>query len=368
MGGGSDLLEKRKRAGTSELHDRPIVPGKTTGVPVVDKGTACDRHPDDEDCWLSDTQRTRLLSVLGDVAGAAMGNFHAAINDVRTELLTTTAASASVWTAVATVLLGAEGALGLFSGSLVAFRASAEVAAKGGAPLTIGLGYELPLGFARAVAKINPRILTNTVNQLNRNLKTKLSAAAHRPAGVSKEDAAAADFCTVFEEQLAPLAVHIAAVAPTKLDDFELAAMVASYQDPNYHSIAAYKEIVLKLVDRFKNQHIADIGDGLSNGTDNMSDKQAAKILGKDGASRYAMVEFYKPIYGKTTPIKGVDGKPVPWEQPVFLSWIDADLAPVAIGTQLDRYGDMPVIDATAAPTGMEPIDTWAANPYGGGT
>lgn len=365
MGGGHDLKARRIAAGESELHDKHIVPGKSTGVPIVDKGTACERHPDRGDCWLTEDKRVELLSVLGDVVGDAMDNFRTAIGNVRTELLTTTVEH-SAWITVATILLGIEGALGLFSGSLIAFRGLADTAAKGGAPLTIGLGYELPIDFAKRVAKINPRVITGTVSQINRHFKTKLSAAAHRPAGVSKENAAAADFCTVFEEHLTPLAQSIREVAPTKLDDFEIAAMVASYKDPNYHSIAAYEEIVRKVIDRFKSQHLADIGDGQSTGEDRLTNKKAVIVLGKGGAKRHAIVEYYEHAYAKTSPIKGVDGKPVPWDQPVFISWIDADLAPVAIGTQLDRYGDMPVIDATAQATGMASIDTWAADPTKG--
>jgi hypothetical protein len=293
-----------------------------------------------------------------------MDNFHAAIGNVRTELLTTTGQNHSAWLAIANILLGVDGALGLLSGSLQAFRNSAETAMAGGAPLTIGLGYELPTAVARNVAKVSPRVITNTVSQFNRQLRTKVSAAAHRPAGVSKEDAAAADFCTIFEEGLSPLAIHVALEAPTKLDDYELAALIASYQDPNYHSIDAYEGIVRKVVDRFKSQHLGDIGDGLSTGGDEpqsrMSNKKAVQVLGKGGVRRYAVVEFYEAAYGKTQPYKvDQDDKLVAWEQPIFISWIDADLVPVAIGTQLDRYGDMPVIDATAGITGMKEIDAF---------
>jgi hypothetical protein len=369
MGGGHDLLDRqRKAAGTSSDPQKHIIPGKSTGIPIVDKGTACERHPEKEDCWLDKDQRTRLIGDLGDVVGDAMANFHAAIGKVRTELLTTTGQNHSVWITVATILLGAEGALGLFSGSLLAFQAGAKEAVKNGTALTVGLGYELPASFARGIANINPRFITNTISQVNRNFKTKLSAAAHRPAGVSKENAAAADFCSIFEEHLSPLAQHIREVVPVKLDDFELSAMVASYKDPTYHSVAAYEEVVRKVVQRFKDQHLADIGDGLSNGTDKMSDKKAVIVLGKNGAKRYALVEFYNPIYGdnNTRYHRTTTDRPAHWNEPEFISWIDNDLAPVAIGTQMDRYGDMPVLDATAQATGMEPIDTWAADPYKG--
>jgi protein-tyrosine-phosphatase len=250
----------------------------------------------------------------------------------------------------------------LLSRSLSAFAAEAAAG-----KALIGDGYEIPGSVAAQIGKLKPAHITKALVQASKGVRTALKNAAHRPKDVSKADAAAADFCTIVAEGISPLITHLMLEAPTKLDDFEIAAMVASYQDPTYHSIAAYEAVVRDLVDRFKNQHLADIGDGLSNGVDQMSDTKTVIVLGKDGARRVAIVEFYNPIYGdNNTRYHRTTGRPAHWNQPEFISWVDTDLAPVATATQFDRYGDLPVLDATGQATGMEPIDTWAADPTKG--
>jgi protein-tyrosine-phosphatase len=359
MGGGHDLLNRRKAAGESPLHDH-IVPGKSTGVPIVDKGTVCERHPEKKDCWLDKDDRTRLLLSLETVVGAAMDNFHAAIQNVRTDLLTMTGTQGS-WGLIAEIIFGtaSSGIVMLLSKSLSAFAAEAAAG-----KALIGDGYEIPTTIASAIGKLRPTHITKMLIQASKGVRTALKNAAHKPKGVSKEDAAAADFCTIVEEGISPLVTHLVLDAPTKLDDFEIAAMVASYQDPTYHSIAAYETVMRDLVDRFKEQRLVEIGDGLSNGTDQMSDTKAVMVLGKGGVRRVAIVEFYNPIYGdNNTRYHRTTGQPTHWNQPEFKSWVDKQLEPVATSTQFDRYGDMPVIDATAEATGMAPIDTWAADP-----
>lgn len=368
MGGGHDLkAARRAAAGDSSLHDH-IVPGKTTGVPIVDKHTLCDRKPEHDDCWLDKDDRTRLLLSLNLAVVVAMANFRDAIQNVHVELLTMTRKSAGSWGLFAEILFGAasSGIIGVLTKSLTGFTARAAEAASGGGELTIGDGYPLPALMIKGIAKIKPKHIGTALVQASKGMRTALKNAAHRPADVSKEDAAAADFCTIIQEGIAPLTRHIAFDAPTNMTDFEIAALVASYEDDEAHSVAAYESVVRDLIDRFKDQHLAEIGDGMSNGTDQMSDVKAVIVLGKDGARRVAIVEFFDPIWGdnNTRYHRTTTDRPAHWNQPEFKSWVDHQLEPVATATQLDRYGDMPVLDATAEPTGMATIDTWSADPY----
>ena len=71
-------------------------PGKTPRTaslpvphqPLVAHGTACDRAPDGEDCYLNESQRKYALDSLKFDVLIAMNNFGDAIQDKRIEVLT----------------------------------------------------------------------------------------------------------------------------------------------------------------------------------------------------------------------------------------------------------------------------------------
>lgn len=367
MGGGNEFHKRpgRQRLDDPGAHEVAPAPGKATGVPIVDTGTYCEQAPTHAGCFLDKDERTRLLVALATVVGSAMDNFRDAITNVRTDLLTTVAQSSTAWNFFAEFLFqsisgGLIGMLGKSLGALKTRIADAE-----GATISVA-GVSLSWSMQQKIAKLDDKLVTGVAVQASKGIRTTLKNAAHQRTGTtvaSAENVEAADFLKIIQAGIGPLTNNLVLEAPATMTDGEVAALVAAYQDADYHSVAAYEADLRALLDAYRAQQIASIGDGLSNGTDQMSTREAVFVVADGGRSRMAIVEYYNPAFGGPMPYKGVDGQLVPWAQPVFISWVGGSLSSAAIDYQADRVGAMKVVDATGGKTGMPQIDEWAVAP-----
>lgn len=339
-----------------------LKPGKQTGVPIVDQGLKCEAEPNQRGCFLTPEERTRLLIALATVTGQAMANFHAAIQNVRLELLTTLSSSGG-WGFLAEFLFQSltGGLIGRFTKSLGGLKASIAEQVFDGGQVVVG-GVALSQAMVTRIAKVNVKHLTGVLTQASRGVRTSLKNAAHGKSGVSQQNQDAAEFLKLIQGGIAPIADQLVLEAPAAMTDDELAAMIAAYQDTETHSVAAYEAELRDLIERFSKQHLADIGTGRSNGVDLMTHKKAVHVVA-GGRSRVAILHFFDPTFspGGKKLREGESfqtGALVDWTETEFVSWVDTDLEGAAIEFQYAHYNDMPTLDATK-PTGMRQIDEW---------
>lgn len=363
MGGPNDLATKQRKHVDLALdpsHGKELepAPGKTTGVGIVDNPMLCERGLDHAGCYLTETQRTRLLVALSTVVLNAFGNARDAIHNKRIELLTVME-SKNGWGALEELLFvsGSTFLIGSLMKSLTVIKERATEAAASGEMFSIA-GVTLPMGGASRVSRINIKHITGLATSVSKTARTGLKNAAHGQPGAPKENVEAAEFLKLIQGTLAPTANQLVLDAPASLTDGELAALVAAYEDQTYHSIDAYEAELTNLIDRYKAQQLASIGDGLSNGTDYMSRRQAVLVVA-NGKSRVAIVEFFDKAFAGPIPVKSYDGHIVPWETTQFVAWVDDDLAGVARAYQSSRVAPMQILPADGK-TNIREIDAWA--------
>lgn len=373
MGGGNETVGRKRPRSAPDITHQPEVapaPGKSTGIGLVDEGPLCKQTPDKPGCFLDADSRQYLIQSLGFVVQTAMTNFQTALQNQRVRLLTTVQKNSSTWGFVAEFLFQSlsGGLIGMLSKSLDGLKARAtEVLAKGGT-MTV-YGQTLSDAAAKRLTKFHPKHITGVAVQASKGLRTTLKNAAHSNSGTtvaSATDVDKADFLTLIQNGIGPMANNLFTEAPTSMTDAELAAMVAAYEDMTYHSVDAYEADLVTLLDAYDDQQIASIGDGLCNGIDEHNKRQMLSVrhavwVTAGPRSRLAIIEVFDPIYAKTSPTKGDnDGKPVPWEQSLFVSWVGNDLTGVAQDYETTRSGAVALLNATKADTGMPEIDTWA--------
>ena len=368
MGGGSETLGRARKSATEVAVQPELVsaPGKQTGVPTVDRGTACERDPGLEGCDpdMTENDRTRLLAALGVVVGSAMANYHAAIGKLRTELLTT-AQSHSSWGFLAEVIFASlsHGIIGMLTKSVEAFKTrAAEVIFTEGGQLTVGAhGYDITR-WAPTIAKMPTSLMVGPVVQASKGVRTLMKNAAYSNSTASREQVEAATFIDSLQADISGINNALVLNAPAEMTDAQIAALVAAYQDTTYHSIAAYEADLRDLVARFKAQQIPSIGDGRSNGPSTKMTQRETVWIMAHGKSRLAIVEFFDPIYAgaQGNQQKWYGDKIVPWKQTEFVTWIDDDLMTAALDYQIARVGGLQHIDATGGATGMPEVDAWA--------
>jgi hypothetical protein len=365
MGLDSDLgprsYEESKHLADSQKDGAPKVAagrtsGVSTGIATVDQ-QLCKAHPTRKGCFLDANDRTEVVSVLRGNVHTAMMNANAALTNLRMELLTAMTTK-SAWGGFAELLFmsATSGLIKLVSGSVSSFQASvaekAASAAYTGGTVTIG-SFELSERMLDRIAAVNPTKIAGGLTTASKGLRTSLKNAAHSLDDSNKRDA---DFLKIVQSEIGPMTNTLCNKVPAGLTDAELVTMTHAYEDMTFHSLAAYEDEFRNLLDRYREQKIDDIGQSrISHGN---AYKELVHVVKKDGVSRTAIVEFYDK--NPSQPVKGYEGKVVPFEQTQFVSWVDDDLYPIAVTYQQDRRGDTKTIDATK-PTGMKEIDAWGA-------
>jgi hypothetical protein len=351
------LDTKPKRPHTADpITKHEPVAGKSTGVGIVDAGTKCETASTPSGCFLTESQRTRLLGALGHVALIDATNFHAALQNVQLELATVIKTT-NGWNLFTEILFQSisGGLLGMLGKSLSKFKAGMVGQVFDQQPVLVA-GVELPASVVTKLSGVSVKKITNVALTASKGLRTLLKNAAHKTIqGANPDDRL---FLSMVQEGIGPMATQLALEAPTQLNDDEIAALVEALQDPDYHSIAAYEAMLRDLLARFNAQSIPQIGDGMNNGESYMSRKQAVHVVAANGKKRVAILEYFDEKFAGPVPEKLYEDKLVPWSKTQFVSWIDSDLETAAIAFSMDRVGDLKYVSAPG--TGIHQIDDWA--------
>lgn len=216
-----------------------VAPGKktrTSGIPVVDQGTRCER-PDDPaasdpaQCDYTPEQRTRLLVVLAAAIQGAFANWRQALQSAQIDAITRR--PPSHWGP------GVEFLFYAVTGPLVAYLAGSAAR-----------GLELSHGGIEHVKAG----LTNASRSLRKGLQGAIDG---RPAGVAAKVA----FLQMLADQLTPAANLLIQVIAAGLTDVELRGLVAFYGDMTIHGIGPYRERVNAQLTVYDAEHLDTVGE-----------------------------------------------------------------------------------------------------------
>ncbi len=234
----------------------PKAPGKstrtqklppTTGVPLVDSGTLCDRQPDDEGC-LDPQRRAYAVTVVSHAVGEAMACFRDSIQDKRIALITVKPEGPGIII---------EGLIEGLTGPLV------------------GLGVKSAGRFLRAAAG---QLFAHDANRLalaltrlsfsEEKLKTVVGFAAKKLGGEIKGlftsdggNAHKAEALKLLRAGIPRFSNNLIMNGLTDLDDVEITALGLGYADQEFHSVAAYTEHVELWLNRYDANGIAKVGE-----------------------------------------------------------------------------------------------------------
>jgi hypothetical protein len=339
-----------------DYHLAWATPQRTTGVGVVDEGTVCERESHDgHDCWLTDTQRIKLLNSLAVVVKSSMQNFNTAIQNARVELLT---ASKPGWTFLSEFLFYT-GSGALIGRALKGIAKVREHAAK--TPDLSGLSAEWRhlLGEAKKstkdkaaalLAKVPDEIYKEVLTNASRGVRTNLKNAAHKKAGTGNKGKVA--FLEIVQNDVKLISDDLLLEAPTKLDDAELAALVEAYRDAEVHSVTAYRAEVDDLLSRYESSRVGEIGQRdmhvrFDTEAEPTRGVKLAVRLRAGGKSRLALVRKEKQGRGPETT--------------TFLAFItDPSFATLAVNLNEAKVGQVETID-------VDNHNLWAGDVLGGG-
>lgn len=256
MGRGGRVSYDRRERGAppsaSTVARPPGTPGKTTGTGRIpgkpkdeDYATVCDGVDDPVNCPLSPEMRGRALSDLGDAVGTAMDNYRDAIQDSRIEILTT---SESSWGFLAEILFYS------VTGPLISIgtRALMKYAGKLAAD-ALARGHDR-LGVRLAHLSVDKDNVQAALTNASRGLRKTLMGLAHESGDRGK-----ATFLQAMRAQIPSIRLEIKEHA-RGLNDIELQALIAAYEDVEAHSVENYAAAIDDILRRYDRNHIDDVG------------------------------------------------------------------------------------------------------------
>lgn len=211
-----------KRAPTDRIPARESTP--SVGVPVVDDGTACEREGASE-CFLTETQRTRLLDAIGNRAGVVGANARDALQDTRIEVLLE---QPHGWGALAEFMFYS--VTGPIIGTIMASVKASKL--------------------ARAADDIQAT-LVNVSRSQRKVLQGMVSVA---PGKASK-----AHFLELVRDSIGPWQTDLTENSTRELDDAGLTALKDSL-DPHHLTVAFFQARVTDMLSRFDTQQIDQVG------------------------------------------------------------------------------------------------------------
>ena len=282
-----------------------------TGIPFVDDGTACEREADQvgKACFLTETQRTRLVTGVANRAGAVGANARDALQDSRIgELIE----QPGGWSALAEFMFYSM--TGPIIGSIAAAVKASQYAAR---------------------TEDVKALLTNVSRAQRKQLQGMLSVQPGKDSRVR--------FLELVRDSIGPWQAALYEEAPRDLDDEGLTALNDSL-DPTTLTVQFFKARIADMLSRFEKQKIDQVG------VEAIYRHGVPVYIGRGSARRLVMLEDFGlhnlaasggPKPRDLVEKLGDDKKPIV---------IDKDLEPMAIALYAERTGKTPMhLDIEAA-------------------
>lgn len=286
---------------------------QTTGVPFVDDGTACERgDATGKACFLTETQRTRLVSGIANRAGAVGANARDALQDSRIgELLE----QPGGWSALAEFMFYS--ITGPLIGTIVAAVKRSESA------------------MIASLEEDVKALLTNVSRAQRKQLQGMV--------GVNPGKESRIRFLELVRDSVGPWQAAIYEDAPRDLDDEGLTALNDAL-DPTVLTVDFFKARIADMLSRFEKQKIDQIG------VEAIYRHGVPVYIGRGSARRLVMLEDFGlhnlaqvsgPKPRDLVEKLGDDKKPIV---------IDKDLESMALALYAERTGKTPMhMDIEAA-------------------
>lgn len=281
-----------------------------TGVPFVDDGTACER--DDTAgrvCFLTEMQRTRLVTGIANRAGAVGANARDALQDSRIDELVSQPGG---WSALAEFMFYAT------TGPIIGTIAASVKASK----------------YASATEDVKA-LLTNVSRAQRKQLQGMLSVNPGKESRVR--------FIELVRDSIGPWQKSIYEESPIDLGDDGLTALNDAL-DPETLTVDFFKAKIADMLSRFDKQQVDQIG------VEAIYRHGVPVYIGRGSARRLVMLEDFGlhnlAASGGPKPRDlvqkiGADKKPIV---------IDKDLEPMAVALYAQRTGKTPMhMDIEAA-------------------
>ncbi len=205
----------------------------------------CDGVDDPINCPLSPEMRGRALSDLGDAVGTAMDNYRDAIQDSRIEILTT---SESSWGFLAEILFYSVTGPLISIGTRAVLKYAGKLAAD-----ALERGHDR-LGVRLAHLSVDKDNVQAALTNASRGLRKTLMGLAHQSGNRGK-----AIFLQAMRAQIPSIRLEIKEHA-RGLNDIELQALIAAYEDIEAHSVERYAAAIDDILRRYDRNHIDDVG------------------------------------------------------------------------------------------------------------
>lgn len=222
---------------------------RASGIPNIDRGPTCERA-DAEDrpgCWMTETQRTRLMITFGSLLDSAMDNFEFALQASRIDLLTATGPG---WGWLEEVLCLTGG--GLFV--KLAAKGATKVLGRAAAHMAEQNWDDLAL----RVAKVDEGAVRGLAAMASRGVRSELK---HRRTGLPTGNNGKAEFLMRVQRGVKPfkdaMVTSAAAILP---DDDTLVAVALGYGDLSVHDTSVYMDTIGGWIADYDRNKLDDVG------------------------------------------------------------------------------------------------------------
>ena len=318
-----------------------------TGIAVVD-GMRCEAEGamDNNGCFMTPEQRTRMLGTFRGSVGLAIGNYGNAVERIRNQILS---ATHNDWGIVAEVLFGlATGPLiGL---ALKSFQLAKKTVEATGELDSLGiLANAIPEKHAfHFVGKISDATVSAALTSCAKGGRDSLKA---RFQGLKSGATGDQQFLAEMRKQAQQFSLELVDTRSAQCTDLQLCVLTAGYRNLNFHSVEAYADNITQSLAQFHTSHIADIGTTSGCGAGfHLSTHYVTLQAGN--YMRNAIVQ--SPI----------DAKSQNWLHEGrfnFVSWVSPELQELAANVMSARVGESPVVDVSGLSL-PGAIGTWAQN------
>lgn len=283
-----------------------------TGVPFVDDGSACERG-EGAACFLTETQRTRLVDAIGNRAGIVGANSRDALQDSRIDELVMQPGG---WGAIAEFMFYS--VTGPIIGSIVA---------------------GVKAGVYAARSEDVKALLTNASRAQRKQLQGMVGVQLGKESKIR--------FLELCRDAIGPWQAAISEESPRDLDDEGLTALKDAL-DPGTLTVDFFKARIADMLSRFDKQQVDQVGvegiGGYKHGElvyIGRGAKRRLVMLESHGLHHYPATALDAPKPRDLVEKIGRDGKPIV---------VDKDLEPMAIAFYLERTGRTPMhMDIEAA-------------------